>query len=89
MRTLDLSAPPRNHTYTVSLCPDEKKGDRFVRLAKEIGLVGLAAGFVILFGWICVQALFSTHSTAEEKKWAMSTFTAISGGLVGYLIHFR
>ena len=89
MRTLDLSAPPRNHTYTVSLCPDAKKGDRFVRLAKEIVLVGLAAGFVILIGWICVQALFSTHSTAEEKKWAMSTITAISGGLVGYLIHFR
>lgn len=89
MRTLDLSAPPRNHTYTVSLCLDEKKGDRFVRLAKEIVLVGLAAGFVILIGWICVQALFSTHSTAEEKKWAMSTITAISGGLVGYLIHSR
>jgi uncharacterized membrane protein len=89
MRTLDLSAPPRNHTYTVSLCSEEKKGDRFVRLAKEIVLVGLAAGFVILIGWICVQALFSTHSTAEEKKWAMSTITAISGGLVGYLIHSR
>jgi uncharacterized membrane protein len=66
-----------------------KKSDRFVRLAKEIVLVGLAAGFVILIGWICVQALFSTHSTAEEKKWAMSTITAISGGLVGYLIHSR
>jgi len=44
---------------------------------------------VILIGWICVLALFSTHSTAEEKKWAMSTITAISGGLVGYLIHSR
>ncbi len=44
MRTLDLSAPPQNHTYTVSLSP-------------------------------------------EEKKWAMSTVTAISGGLVGYLLH--
>jgi hypothetical protein len=87
MRTLDLSAPPRNHTYTVSLCPDEKKGDRFVRLAKEIVLVGLAAGFVVLIGWICFQTLFSMQATAEEKKWAMSTITAISGGLVGYLIH--
>ena len=87
MRTLDLSAPPQNHTYTVSLCPEEKNSDRFVRLAKEIILVVLAAGFVILIGWICVQTLFSMQATDEEKKWAMSTVTAISGGLVGYLIH--
>jgi hypothetical protein len=50
MSTLDLSAPPQNHTYTVSLCPEEKNGDRFVRLTKEIILVVLAAGFVILIG---------------------------------------
>ena len=67
--------------------PTKKKGDRFVRLAKEIVLVGLAAGFVVLIGWICFQTLFSMQATAEEKKWAMSTITAISGGLVGYLIH--
>ena len=82
MRTLDLSAPPQNHTYTVSLSSEEKDSDRFVRLAKEIILVVLAAGFVM----ICVQTLFSTQATADEKKWAMSTITAISGGLVGYLI---
>mgnify|MGYP006188634455 CR=1 FL=1 len=87
MPTLDLSAPPQNHTYTVSLCPEEKNGDRLVRLAKEIILVVLAAGFVILIGWLCVETLFSTQATAEEKKWAMSSITAISGGLVGYLIH--
>ncbi len=86
MRTLDLSAPPQNHTYTVSLSSEEKDSDRFVRLAKEIILVVLAAGFVMLVGWICVQTLFSTQATADEKKWAMSTITAISGGLVGYLI---
>ena len=86
MRTLDLSAPPQNHTYTVSLSPEEKDSDRFVRLAKEIILVVLAAGFVMLVGWICVQTLFSTQATADEKKWAMSMITAISGGLVGYLI---
>jgi hypothetical protein len=40
----------------------------------------LAAGFVILIGWICVQTLFSTQATAEEKKRAMSTVTAVSGG---------
>ncbi len=44
MQTLDLSAPPQNHTYTVSLY-------------------------------------------LEEKRWAMSSIMAISGGLVGYLIH--
>ena len=86
MRTLDLSAPPQNHTYTVSLSSEEKDSDRFVRLAKEIILVVLAAGFVMLVGWICVQTLFSTQATADDKKWAMSTITAISGGLVGYLI---
>ena len=86
MSTLDLSAPPQNHTYTVSLSSEEKDSDRFVRLAKEIILVVLAAGFVMLVGWICVQTLFSTQATADEKKWAMSTITAISGGLVGYLI---
>ena len=86
MRTVDLSAPPQNHTYTVSLSSEEKDSDRFVRLAKEIILVVLAAGFVMLVGWICVQTLFSTQATADEKKWAMSTITAISGGLVGYLI---
>lgn len=50
MRTLDLSAPPQNHTYTVSLSPEEKDSDRFVRLAKEIILVVLASGFVMLVG---------------------------------------
>ena len=87
MRTLDLSAPLGNHTYTVSLSSEEKDSDRFVRITKEVILVMLAAGFVILIGWICVQIFFSAQATAEEKKWAMSTVTAISGGLVGYLIH--
>ncbi len=50
MRTLDLSAPPQNHAYTVSLSPEEKDSDRFVRLAKEIILVVLASGFVMLVG---------------------------------------
>jgi len=66
--------------------PEEKNEELCVRLLKEFVLVIVAASFVILLGWICYETLTSVSATADEKKWAMSSITAITGGLTGYLL---
>jgi len=83
---LNLSGPPPNHTYRLMLEPEEKNEELCVRLLREFVLVILAASFVILLGWICYETLASVSATADEKKWAMSSITAIAGGLTGFLI---
>ena len=65
---------------------EEKIDELCIRLLKKFVLVILAASFVILLGWICYETLASVFATADEKKWAMSSITAIAGGLTGYLI---
>jgi flagellar biogenesis protein FliO len=84
--SIDLSNPPPNHKYSVSIEREETDGERRVRLFKDVALFVVAIAFVVLIAWLCVSTLLSATATAEEKKWAMSVISAATGGIVGYLL---
>lgn len=86
MSSIDLSNPPPNHKYSVSIEREETDGERRVRLFKDVALFVVAIAFVVLIAWLCVSTLLSATATAEEKKWAMSVISAATGGIVGYLL---
>jgi len=82
----DFNNPPPNHRFTVKVERDETEGERFVRLAKDLVVFSLAAGFVVVIACLCVSTVLNSASGLEEKKWAMSILSAATGGMVGYLV---
>ncbi len=57
-----------------------------VRLIKDVCLFVAAMALVGVVVYICVTTLQSATATPEEKKWAMSSIGAATGGVVGYLV---
>ncbi len=86
MRTIDLNNPPPNHRYKVDVAPEETPGERSVRLTKDLMVFLLAVGFVIVLAYFCVSTVLNAAAGQDEKKWAMSVLSAISGGLIGYIV---
>lgn len=86
MSTFDLNNPPQDHKVSVSVESKETKGELYVRLGKDVALFAVAVSFVILMVYLCVETLKSASASTEEKKWAMSMISAVTGGLVGYLV---
>lgn len=86
MNQLDLNNLGSDHKYSVSIEPGETQEERYVRLFKDVVLFLTTIGFVVLVVWICFEALRGADKSADEKRWAMSVLTAITGGLVGYLV---
>jgi hypothetical protein len=84
--TLDLSNPPPDHSYKVSVERAETSEERYVRLGKDVVLFVVAIGFVVLIAWICYSTLISQTASVDEKKWAMSVLSAATGGIIGYLV---
>lgn len=83
---LDLNSPPPGHRVKALVDPEETRGERLVRLFKDVALFLVAIVFVILMAWICYSTLTSGSATADEKKWAMSVLSAATGGILGYLV---
>lgn len=86
MSRIDLDNPPPRQSYKLSLEREETRGERFVRLTKDLALFATALGFVVVVAWICVTTAINESATAEERKWATSILTAAMGGLLGWLV---
>lgn len=84
--TIDLSQTPAGHTYSVSVKPGETEKDAWARIIKDMILFLCSIAFVGTLAWFCYETVRSASASAEEKKWAMSFFTAAAGGLIGYLV---
>lgn len=84
MSLIDLSQPPPNHKYNVSVEREETQAERNVRLFKDVALFLTALVLVGVITWLCISALSS--GSADERRWAQSLLTALAGGLVGYLV---
>ena len=86
MSTIDLDSPPPNHKFSVSVEREETGAERAVRLGKDVALFATALGLIIIVAWMCVDTIRSSTTSADEKKWAMSILSAVTAGLIGYLI---
>jgi hypothetical protein len=84
--TIDLNAAPAGHTYSVTVKPGETEKDAWARIIKDLVLFFCSIAFVGALAWFCYETMRSTTASADEKKWAMSFFTAAAGGLIGYLV---
>jgi hypothetical protein len=73
--------------FSVSVEQEETTGERHVRLINDVVLFIVAISAVVLIAWLCYSTLSAANTTAEEKKWAMSVLSAVTGGIIGYLVH--
>jgi hypothetical protein len=83
---VDLNKTPAGHSFKLTVDRDETRGERSVRLGKEVALFVMAIVFVSLVIWLCVRTLLAAESSADDRKWAMSILTAATGGMIGYLV---
>lgn len=83
---IDLNTPPPNHKYKVSIDREETKGERFVRLSKDLVLFMFAIALVALCIWICYDTLQNDNASADAKQFAMSIISATATGMVTYLV---
>ena len=84
----NLETPPPGHRYNlnVSTEKDETTGERRLRLYKDFVLFTITVILLSAVAVFCITTIYSDHSDAESKKWAMSIISATIGGLVGYLV---
>jgi hypothetical protein len=54
-----------------------------------VALFLLAIGFVCLLVTLCYQTLTSASASPDAQKWAMSIFSLLGGGIVGYVVPRR
>lgn len=96
MATVDLSTPPNGHDLTIK--PTEDAADKAARLAQEAAdsqlrrlkdtwlFFAAMLGTGIVFVGCAYMAFFRTDGQPEDRKWAMSSVSAILAGLIGYLV---
>jgi hypothetical protein len=84
MTQVDLSKPTDG--YKVIIQTEEHPHDRIVRLFKEVVLFLSAVFCFGLILFICFDVVQNTVASANEKKWAMSVLTGLTGALTGYLL---
>ncbi len=89
MSTVDLNDPPPGQRFNFAIETQETAGEHAVRLFKDVALFLLAIGFVCLLVTLCYRTLTSASASPDAQKWAMSIFSLLGGGIVGYLVPRR
>lgn len=90
MSIIDLNTLSRDHKFKLAVEPGETRGERCVRLFKDVALFLVAIVLVGLVMWVCIDTLLYAEGVREdEKKWAMSVLSSAVGGILGYLIRSR
>jgi hypothetical protein len=82
---LDLNAPD-GHELTVTLKPEEKDGDRRLRLVRETAVLGLGLFIALAIAAHYVYALYTAQSAAQAQTAVQVLWSGGGSGLVGYLL---
>ena len=64
---------------------DELSADAKIRRMRDMALLVLAILFILALGTSCLAISVSRETTPEDKKWAWSTLTLITGAVLGFL----
>jgi hypothetical protein len=64
---------------------DQQSADAKLKRMKDVALVGVALVFILALGTSCLAISVSRETTPEDKKWAWSTLTLITGAVLGFL----
>ena len=93
---LDLDTYAEGHQLEIKIVSEEHRDDRGARLEKqkadaqlnrvrEVVLLVVAVAFILALGTSCLAISVSNETTVEDKKWAWSTLTLITGAVLGFL----
>lgn len=93
---LNLDDYANKHNLKLEIVPEEHADEREFRLQQRAAdarlgrfkdgvLLAVAMIFIITLGGSCLAISVSHQSTAEDKKWAWSTLTLITGAVLGFL----
>lgn len=93
---LDLDTYAAGHKFEINIVSEEHRDERGARLdqqnadaklkrVKEMVLLGVAVTFILALGTSCLAISVSRETTVEDKKWAWSTLTLITGAVLGFL----
>lgn len=94
---LDLDDLAKRHNLRVEISPaDDPLEEEFQRNQRELDarfqrwrdvvLFGVGIILTISVSSICLWIAISRNFSADEKKWATSALTLITGAILGYLI---
>jgi len=64
---------------------DQQSDDAKLKRMRDVALLGVAVLFILALGTSCLAISVSRETTAEDKKWAWSTLTLITGAVLGFL----
>lgn len=93
---LDLDTYAEGHKYEIKIVSEEHRDERAARIerqdkdaklnrVKEVVLLVVAVAFILALGTSCLAISVSSETTVEDKKWAWSTLTLITGAVLGFL----
>lgn len=93
---LNLDEESNRRKLEVQIVSEEHAEERGARIArqyadakmkrmKDAALLAVAVVFIMTLGTSCLAISVSTKTTAEDKKWAWSTLTLITGAVLGFL----
>lgn len=93
---LNLDDYANRHKLKLELVSEEHAEERGARLdqqsaeakfkrMRDVALLVVAVLFIMALGTSCLAISVSHETTAEDKKWAWSMLTLITGAVLGFL----
>ena len=82
---LDLNDLAKRHNLKLEVAPAEESGDAKLRRWKDAVLFSVAVLLVLVISGICFWIVIAQGVSGDDKKWATSVLTLITGGIIGYL----
>lgn len=64
---------------------DQQSADAKLKRVKDAVLLAVAVAFILALGTSCLAISVSRETTVEDKKWAWSMLTLITGAVLGFL----
>jgi hypothetical protein len=64
---------------------DQQSADAKLKRVRDVVLLAVAVAFILALGTSCLAISVSRETTVEDKKWAWSTLTLITGAVLGFL----
>lgn len=82
---IDLSNPPPNQQWSVTLENKEHDSDRRLRVVTGYASRLFALAALSLIFYYCWETIHEKTATADASKWAFATMSGITGTLIGFL----
>lgn len=84
-RRLEIQVVSEEHPAELDARIKLQAAEAKQKRVKDTVILALAVIFILALGTNCLAISVSHETTAEDKKWAWSTLTLITGAVLGFL----